>query len=438
MTATLNHLLVDAVPAVPSSLDIFELKESNVRSYCRDFTATFQTAEGSTLTSDTGEVFIDFFSGAGALNYGHNNPLLKAALLDYIARDGITHGLDFKTTAKKAFLTTFQERILAPRNLQYKVQFPGPTGTNAVEAAIKLARKYTGRQNVVAFTNAFHGMSLGSLALTANPRKRAGAGVNLNNVTFMPYDGFFGDGLDTSQYLAQMLRAGSGVDKPAAIVLETVQGEGGVGSASAAWLQAVRDIAREHGSLLIIDDIQAGCGRTGDFFSFEGTGVTPDIVTLSKSISGYGLPMSLTLIAPDLDIWQPGEHNGTFRGNNLAFVTGKAVIDHYWSRSGFTEELKAKAAFLHEGLLELSAGFAAQAPNRLKGRGFFRGIEFQDRGLAPKIAARAYALGLIIETSGVDDQVLKFLPALTISLGQITQGLKLLEQAFADVARSEP
>lgn len=433
MTATLNYSISRIAPATPQSLDIFELKESNVRSYCRDFTATFHTAEGSTLTSEQGQVFIDFFSGAGALNYGHNNPILKAALLDYIDGNGITHGLDFKTTAKKNFLTAFDEQILAPRNLKYKVQFPGPTGTNAVEAAIKLARKYTGRQNIVAFTNAFHGMSLGSLALTSNPRKRAGAGVTLNNVTFMPYDQYLGADFDTSLYLANMLRSGSGIDKPAAIVLETVQGEGGVNSASAAWVQAVQRIARDHDILLIIDDIQAGCGRTGDFFSFEALGVTPDIVTLSKSISGYGLPMSLVLLAPHLDVWEPGEHNGTFRGNNLAFVTGKAVIDHYWSDTRFTQVLGAKADLLDQGLLTLSEAFAAKAPNRLKGRGFFRGIEFNDKALAQKVAAQAYAGGLIIETSGIDNQVLKFLPALTISPAQITQGLHILEQAFAEV-----
>jgi len=433
MTATLNYSFVQAVPELQQPLDIFELKESNVRSYCRDFTDTFHTAEGSTLTSEQGQLFIDFFSGAGALNYGHNNPVLKAALLDYIAQNGITHGLDFKTTAKKAFLTAFEEQILAPRNLRYKVQFPGPTGTNAVEAAIKLARKYTGRQNIVAFTNAFHGMSLGSLALTSNPRKRAGAGVTLNNVTFMPYDGYFGNDVDTSLYLANMLRSGSGVDKPAAIVLETVQGEGGVNSASAAWVHAVQRIAQAHDILLIIDDIQAGCGRTGQFFSFEALGVTPDIVTLSKSISGYGLPMSLVLLAPHLDVWEPGEHNGTFRGNNLAFVTGKAVIDHYWSDAAFTQALKAKAGVLHEALQGLSAGFAAKAPNRLKGRGFFRGIEFDDASLAQKVAARAYAHGLIIETSGIDNQVLKFLPSLTITAAQITEGARILERAFAEV-----
>ena len=409
MTATLNYSLAQAIPELQQPLDIFELKESNVRSYCRDFTDTFKTAEGSTLTSEQGQLFIDFFSGAGALNYGHNNPVLKSALLDYIAHNGITHGLDFKTTAKKAFLTAFEAQVLAPRNLRYKVQFPGPTGTNAVEAAIKLARKYTGRQNIVAFTNAFHGMSLGSLALTSNPRKRAGAGVTLSNVTFMPYDGYFGDEVDT------------------------VQGEGGVNSASAAWMQAVQRIAQAHDILLIIDDIQAGCGRTGDFFSFEALGVTPDIVTLSKSISGYGLPMSLVLLAPHLDVWEPGEHNGTFRGNNLAFVTGKAVIDHYWSDAGFTRALKAKAGVLHEALQGLSAGFAAKAPNRLKGRGFFRGIEFEDVSLAQKVAARAYAHGLIIETSGIDNQVLKFLPALTITAAQIAQGVQILEQAFAEV-----
>lgn len=431
MTATRDSSSLHNAPASSGYLDIIEIKESNVRSYCRDFTDTFQTAEGSTLTSDQGRVFLDFFSGAGALNYGHNNPVLKAKLLEYINNNGITHGLDFKTSAKKAFLSAFVEQILEPRNLDYKIQFPGPTGTNAVEAAIKLARKYTGRQNIVAFTNAFHGMSLGSLALTTNPSKRVGAGVSLNNVTFMPYDQYFGSNTDTSLYLANMLRSGSGVDKPAAIILETVQGEGGVNSASATWVQAVRDIARDHGILLIIDDIQSGCGRSGDFFSFEALGVTPDIVTLSKSIGGYGLPMSLVLLAPHLDVWKPGEHNGTFRGNNLAFVTGKAAIDHYWSDTNFIQALCAKVDLLDQGLLALSQRFSNTAPNRLKGRGFFRGIEFEDQTLAQKVAAHAYTSGLIIETSGINSQVLKFLPALTITPEEITQGLHILEHAFA-------
>ena len=409
---------------------IFELSESNVRSYCRDFTDTFQFAEGSTLVSESGKLFIDFFSGAGALNYGHNNPTLKAALLDYISNDGIAHGLDFKTTAKKEFLTTFEHKILAPRGLKYKVQFPGPTGTNAVEASIKLARKYTGRQNIIAFTNAFHGMSLGSLALTANPRKRAGAGVTLNNVTFMPYEDFLGDSADSALVLERMLAAGSGIDRPAAIVLETIQGEGGVNVATSGWIQSVERIARANDVLLIVDDIQAGCGRTGDFFSFEALGITPDIVTLSKSISGYGLPMALTLIAPHLDVWEPGEHNGTFRGNNLAFVTAKAAIDHFWADAGFRNNLKHKSNLFHAKLIELSDAFSQYKSNSVKGRGFFKGIEFADRTFAQLLAQEAYRLGLVIETSGVDNQVLKFLPALTTTTEELNNGLAIIRQAF--------
>src|SRR5262249_9545955 len=179
------------------SYDIFEKRESAVRSYCRLFPATFKTAREAILWDDNGRSYIDFFAGAGALNYGHNPTPLKEAMLAYLAVDGITHSLDMRTAAKAEFLETFSDRILAPRNLDYRVMFSGPTGANAVEAAIKLARKVTGRPNVAAFTNGFHGMSLGALAATGNKFNRTGAGVPLSGVDRYPYDGYFGDELDT-------------------------------------------------------------------------------------------------------------------------------------------------------------------------------------------------------------------------------------------------
>lgn len=427
------NVIADKETSHLTGADIFEGLESNVRSYCRNFTDVFQSAEGSTLTSETGKVFVDFFSGAGALNYGHNHPVLKSALIEYIAGNGISHALDFKTTAKQAFLETFERIILQPRRLHYKVQFPGPTGTNAVEAAIKLARKYTGRQNILAFTNAFHGMSLGALALTSNPRKRAGAGVPLGQVSFMPYQHFLGPEVDTTQVLERMLSPGSGVDKPAAIILETVQGEGGVNAASAPWVRRVADLARAAGIVLIVDDIQAGCGRTGEFFSFEALGITPDIVTLSKSISGYGLPMSLVLLAPELDVWEPGEHNGTFRGNSMAFVTARATLEHFWGNAAFCSSLEGKAQVLHRRLTELVDCFSPTQPCVVKGRGFFKGIEFQDKTLAGKLSAACYRLGMIIETSGVEDHVLKFLPALTMTDEERDNGFSILRRAFESI-----
>ena len=309
----------------------FARLESEVRGYCRSFPAVFEKAEGDLLMDEDGNKYIDFFAGAGVLNYGHNPSVIKPHLMCYIAENGITHALDMATTAKRELLLTLEQLILKPRRLDYKVMFPGPTGTNAVEAALKLARKVTGRQNVIAFTNGFHGMTLGSLALTGNSGKRSGAGVPLNNVTHLPYCDYFGTEVDTLAVLDKYLcDSSSGMELPAAIVVETVQAEGGVNVGSRLWLQGLAKLAKRHGILLIIDDIQVGCGRTGPFFSFEPFVIEPDLVCLSKSLSGYGLPLSLVLMKPELDQWDPGEHNGTFRGHNLAFVAATAALKEFW------------------------------------------------------------------------------------------------------------
>src|SRR5690606_1804792 len=280
----------------------------------------FSRAAGSYLYDEQGRGYLDFLAGAGSLNYGHNHPVLRAALIDYIERQGVAHSLDLHTTAKASFLESLENVVLRPRGLPYLAQFTGPTGANAVEAAVKLARKYTSRRGVVAFTNGFHGVTLGALALTGNSHHRGGAGVELNGAIRMPYEGYLGENVDTLEYFEKTLGdPSSGVDLPAAVIVETVQGEGGLNTASAAWLRRLQTLCRKHGMLLIVDDIQAGCGRTGRFFSFEEAGITPDIVTLSKSLSGMGLPFAITLLRRELDVWKPGEHNGTFRGNNHAF-----------------------------------------------------------------------------------------------------------------------
>ncbi|MDT3400794.1 diaminobutyrate--2-oxoglutarate transaminase, partial [Streptomyces sp. B1866] len=335
---------------------VFESLESEVRSYCRGWPAVFDHAQGSRLYTEDGRAYLDFFAGAGALNYGHNNPALKRALLDYLARDGVTHSLDMATTAKRAFLETFQTTVLRPRDLPYKVMFPGPTGTNAVEAALKLARKAKGREAVVSFTNAFHGMSLGSLAVTGNAFKRAGAGIPLVHSTPMPFDHYLDGQVPDFLWFERLLAdRGSGLDQPAAVIVETVQGEGGINVARPEWLRALADLCHRHDMLLIVDDIQMGCGRTGPFFSFEEAGIVPDIVTLSKSISGYGLPMALTLFRPELDLWEPGEHNGTFRGHNPAFITATAALDTYWTDDQQEKHTLTRGEQVEETLRALTA-----------------------------------------------------------------------------------
>ncbi|MEX0819605.1 MAG: diaminobutyrate--2-oxoglutarate transaminase [Pirellulaceae bacterium] len=404
-------------------LDIFEQLESEVRSYCRSFPTVFTTARGHCLRDEAGREYIDFFAGAGALNYGHNNPALKERLLEYIAADGVTHSLDMATQAKRDFLQTFQRLVLAPRDMNYKVMFPGPTGTNSVEAALKIARTMTGRSNVIAFTNAFHGMTLGSLALTGNGGKRDGAGVALTDVTRMPYHGYMGSDLDTIDLLEQHLNdTSSGVDLPAAVILETVQAEGGVNVATNPWLRRLHKLLKRFEILLIIDDIQVGCGRTGPFFSFEAAELDPDIICLSKSLSGYGIPFAVTLLRPELDQWEPGKHNGTFRGHNLAFVTATAALEQYWQDDKLTCDVKRRSALVRDSLDKL----ADDHGGTVRGRGLIQGLEFESKAVAGEVSRAAFERGLIIETAGTQDEVLKTLPPLTITDEALSQGLDII------------
>ena len=415
-------------------LSVFEALESEVRSYCRGWPAVFDRAQGSRLYDEDGHVYLDFFSGAGALNYGHNNPVLKRALLDYLERDGITHGLDMSTTAKRTFLTTFQDLVLRPRGLDYKVMFPGPTGTNAVEAALKLARKVKGREAIVSFTNAFHGMSLGSLAVTGNAFKRAGAGVPLVHGTPMPFDHYLDGRVPDFLWFERLLEdSGSGLNQPAAVIVETIQGEGGINVARAEWLRGLADLCRRRDMLLIVDDIQMGCGRTGPFFSFEEAGITPDIVTLSKSIGGYGMPMSLTLFRPELDIWEPGEHNGTFRGHNPSFVTATAALNTYWSDAQMEKQTLARGEQVEAALRDIALE-NARSGAEFRGRGLVWGLEFTDKARASAVCARAFELGLLVETSGPESEVVKLLPALTISPEELDEGLRVLARAVRETA----
>jgi len=412
-------------------LRIFDRLESEVRGYVRSFPVVFSKARGAILTDAEGREYIDFFSGAGTLNYGHNNPTLKRRLIEYMERDGIAHGLDMATTAKKSFIEAFERVILRPRAMRYKLQFTGPTGTNAVEAALKLARNVKGRTNVVAFTNGFHGVTGGSLAATGNAKFRTAAGIPLDNTVFMPYDGYFGAKVDTAEYLERMLcDRSSGVDAPAAAIVETVQGEGGVNVASFRWLRALEQVCRRHDMLLIVDDIQVGCGRTGTFFSFEGAGISPDIVTLSKSLSGFGLPMSLVLLKPELDIWTPGAHNGTFRGNNLAFVTARETLRNYWRSDAFSKEIARKERIMRLRLEHIAECYPS-GDFSARGRGMIQGLAAGDAQLAGAIAAQAFANGLVIETSGSEGGVLKLLPPLTIDEATLVAGLEAIEQGVA-------
>lgn len=413
--------------------DPFKNLESEVRSYCRSFPVVFNRAKGAHLEDENGKRYLDFFAGAGVMNYGHNHPKLRDALVNYLNDNGIIHSLDMFTVAKRNFLETFDEVILKPRNFKYKVQFPGPTGTNAVESAVKLARKVTGRERIVAFTNAFHGMTLGALALSGNSFKRQGAGVPLDNVTPMPYDGYLGADVDTLDYLESTLQdQGSGVDKPAAVIVETVQAEGGVNVASFKWLKRLETICHAHDILLIVDDIQVGCGRTGPFFSFEPAGIKPDFITLSKSISGFGLPFAIVLIKPEYDQWEPGEHNGTFRGHNPAFVTAVAALE-FWRNPDLEQETVRKGEMVTKRLTEIARKHP-KLVSQIRGRGLIQGIVFNDPGVANTVSAAAFDQGLVIETAGAQDEVLKLLPPLLITDTDLQEGLDIIANSVEKVA----
>lgn len=410
---------------------IFDQLESQVRSYVRHFPTVFQKAKGSHLYDEQGKEFIDFFAGAGTLNYGHNNPQVNEALIEYIKNDGIVHGLDKATSAKKKFLETFYSTILEPRYMEYKIQFSGPTGTNAVETALKLARMVKGRSNIICFTNAFHGLTMGSMAVTGNAFYRDEAFINRANVTFMPYDGYFGDEVNTAEYLRKFLEdKSSGVDLPAAIILETVQAEGGVNVASDQWLKEIEQACRDFDILLIVDDIQVGNGRTGTFFSFEPSGINPDIITLSKSIGG-GLPLSLVLLKPELDQWRPGEHTGTFRGNNLAFVASTELFS-YWENDNLTEAVKYKEKVLRGGLEEIAQKYPS-IEAQIRGKGLIYGFHVPFQGFCNEVSSESFERGLIIELAGAKDDVIKFLPPLVIEEELLEQGLRIIDDAIGAV-----
>lgn len=410
-------------------MKIFNETESAVQCYARSFPVVFDKAVGARLVDVEGHEYLDFLAGAGSLNYGHNNPVLKRALMKYIEGDGIAHGLDLHTRAKAEFLHAFNEIILEPREMDYRLQFTGPTGTNAVEAALKIARKVTGRSNVIAFTNGFHGVTLGAAAATGNSGHRGGAGIPLTGVTRMPFCGYYGSDVDTLKMMDKMLGdPSSGIDLPAAVIMETVQGEGGLNVATPAWLAGLEKLCRKYEMLLIVDDIQAGCGRTGTFFSFESSGIKPDIITLSKSLSGFGLPLALVLLKPQHDQWSPGEHNGTFRGNNHSFVTAASALTTYWENPDFAQSIQYKAGIVGKRLRFITDKLGVTRV-RQKGRGLMQGLQCRDGDSATSISRSAFEKGLIIETSGRFGEVVKCLCPLTIPEDELNEGLDILTQS---------
>lgn len=416
------------------SMDMFRRWESMERSYCRRFSAVFERADGHLLFDEEGQQYLDFMSAGGAVNYGHNNRKMQGALLGYIQRQGMADGLDLHSGVKRTFLERFVDIILAPRELDYRVMFSGPSGTEAVEAAIKLARKVTGRRMVITFTGAFHGTTLGALSLGGDARRRAAAGIALSHAHHLPYDGYLGPNNDTVDLLAQMLDdSTSGIEKPAAVIVETVQVEGGVNVASFAWLRRLQEVCRANDVLLVVDDVFAGCGRTGPFFSFEAAGISPDLVTMSKSLSGYGLPLGITLIRPEIDLWKPGEHDAAFRGNNMALVTAAVALETYWRDSTLTRQVEDKGARVRAELESLAASLPFEAP--VRGRGLVQGIDLGTLG--PEVSKRAFDAGLMVDSVGPRESVVLIMPPLTTPDEALDRGMSILRTTVREVVSEE-
>lgn len=413
-------------------MSIFEERESDIRAYCRVYPAVFDKASNARQTDREGNEYIDFFAGAGVLNFGHNNERMKQAVIAYLQDNGVTHSLDMHTTAKERFMERYVKTILKPRGMPHKMQFMGPTGTNAVEAALKLARRATGRMEIVAFTHGFHGMTLGSLACTANQYFRGAAGVPLNHVTHMPFgDEQSGNGMDIIQQLRGMYNdTSSGVDLPAAFLLETIQAEGGVNIADNAWLKALAELAKEIGALLIVDEIQVGCGRTGSYFSFDELDIEPDIVCLAKGIGGMGIPMAMNLVKPEFDKhWSPGEHTGTFRGQCLSFVAGAEALS-YFEDDTLMKEVKDKARVMEKSLAPLAE---QHKEVEVRGKGMIIGLDVGNGERAKAIVNACFKAGLLIASCGTGGRVVKLIPPLTIPDDDLKQGLDILVDATAKV-----
>lgn len=418
----------------------FEELESGIRGMGRTYPTVFASASNARQTDEAGRSYIDFFAGAGVLNFGHNNERMKEALIAFIQTDGPAHSLDMYTVPKRSFLQKFHETILEPRGMKHKMQFTGPTGTNAVEAALKLARKVTGRSSVVAFAHGFHGMTLGSLACTANSYFRNAAGVDLQHIHRQPFgcdSPCKGCNLGCGPEAVGRLRAlyedsSSGLAPPAAFLVEAIQAEGGVRVASREWLHGIQSLARDLGALLIIDDIQAGCGRSGSYFSFDDMDLDPDIVTLAKGLGGFGTPLAMNLIKPEHDAhWQPGEHTGTFRGQGLSFVAGIEALG-YFDDDALMEDVKRKGARMREQLetlCERHPGHDFQA----RGKGMLQAIDLRDGALTKKVVSACFERGLLIVACGTDGTVLKLIPPLTTPDDDLAEGLDILSEAITRV-----
>lgn len=432
-------------------------RESRARTYPRHLPLAIREATGVTVTDMDGNEYYDCLAGAGTLTLGHNHPRVTEAIGGVLAENGPLHTLDISTPAKERFVDSLFDSLPDEFARSARVQFCSPAGTDAVEAALKLVKTATGNRSILAFQGAYHGMTNGALSLMGDVETKEDVPGLMNDVHHLPYPYEFrcpfGVGGEeshriSSRYVRNLLSDGeSGVTDPAGMILEPVQGEGGVVPAADEWLEEIRRVTREREIPLIVDEIQTGLGRTGEIYAFEHAGITPDVITLSKAIGG-GLPLAVVVYDESLDIWEPGAHAGTFRGNQLAMAAGEATIEYV-----LENDLDDHAAHMGVRL----RGHLDEAADRfdvigdVRGRGLMLGIEFVDpdtdwqgagrhapnSDLAEAVQSACFDRGLIIELGGRDSATARFLPPLIVSKNQIDEIAAIFGEALAAVAALE-
>lgn len=429
--------------------------ESSARSYPRKFPVALVKAKGSWVEDADGRRYLDFLCGAGTLALGHNNDSVNKAMIDLISSGAPLHTLDLTTPAKDRFVEAIFSTLPEKLRTNAKIQFCSPSGTDATDAAIKLCKTATGRGSVMAFSGGYHGMGHGALALTGNHNAKNKVQNLMPGVQFMPYPysyrcpfGLGGEEGEkaASAYFERMLKdPESGVTRPAAVILEAIQGEGGVIPAPRSFLQTVRRVTEELSIPLILDEIQCGMGRSGDIWAFEDAGIVPDVILMSKAIGG-SQPMSVVVYNKDLDAWTAGAHAGTFRGNQLAMAAGTVVLETI-SKPGFLEEVKRKGDIIRNALMDLKNGISIIGD--VRGRGLMLGIEFIDPAgkkdimgnpepsgeIAAQLQKRCFERGLIMEKGGRNGSVMRCLCALTVSDSEIDTMLDIFSSAAMELDR---
>ena len=430
--------------------------ESSARSYPRKFPFALRKAKGSWVEDVEGNRYLDFLCGAGTLALGHNDDEVNRAMMNLIASDAPLHTLDLTTPVKDRFVQTILDNLPGHLSQDAKIQFCSPSGTDATDAAIKLCKTATGRSTVIAFSGGYHGMGHGALALTGNHNAKNRVQNLMPGVQFMPYPYSyrcpFGLGGEAgakaaSAYFERMLKdPESGVTRPAAVILEAIQGEGGVIPAPASFLQTVRRVTEELSIPLILDEIQCGMGRSGNIWAFEESGIVPDVILMSKAIGG-SQPMSVVVYNKDLDKWSAGAHAGTFRGNQLAMAAGTVVLNRI-SDQNFLDEVRRKGNVIKDAMLKLKSSISIIGD--VRGRGLMLGIEFIDPNgskdimgnpepsgeIAAEIQRRCFEKGLIMEKGGRNGSVMRCLCALSVSDDEIKEMLDIFTKVVKEVDES--